>query len=74
MDQCMIDVTDINGVEVGDEVVIFGEQGGKKITADDIAKKINTISYEVYCGISRRVPRIYIDNGEILKVKNYLKY
>lgn len=73
MDQTMIDVTDIDGVELGDDVVIFGNQYGEKITADDIAKKLNTIPYEVYCGISRRVPRIYIYRGEIVEVKNYLK-
>lgn len=73
MDQCMIDVTDVDNVEVGDEVVIFGVQQHKKITADDIAKKLNTIPYEVYCGISRRVPRIYIYKGEVLEVKNYLR-
>jgi len=73
MDQTMIDVTEVEGVEVGDEVVIFGEQEGKRITADDIAKKLRTIPHEVYCGISRRVPRIYIYRGEVFDVKNYLK-
>ncbi|MBE3578931.1 MAG: alanine racemase [Caldanaerobacter subterraneus] len=73
MDQSMIDVTEVEGVEVGDEVVIFGEQEGKRITADDIAKKLRTIPHEVYCGISRRVPRIYIYRGEVFDVKNYLK-
>jgi alanine racemase len=70
MDQTMIDVTDIEGVELGDDVVIFGNQDGEKITADEIAKKLNTIPYEVYCGISRRVPRIYIYKGEVVEVKN----
>ncbi|EIV99685.1 alanine racemase [Thermoanaerobacter siderophilus] len=70
MDQTMIDVTDIEGVELGDDVVIFGNQEGEKITADEIAKKLNTIPYEVYCGISRRVPRIYIYKGEVVEVKN----
>ncbi|MBE3593148.1 MAG: alanine racemase [Thermoanaerobacter sp.] len=70
MDQTMIDVTDIEGVELGDDVVIFGSQKGEKITADEIAKKLDTIPYEVYCGISRRVPRIYIYKGEVVEVKN----
>jgi len=73
MDQTMLDVTDIEGVEVGDDVTIFGNQDGEKITAEEIAKKLNTIPYEVYCGISRRVPRIYIYKGEVVEVKNYLK-
>ncbi|WP_028992606.1 alanine racemase [Thermoanaerobacter thermocopriae] len=69
MDQTMIDVTDIEGVEVGDDVIIFGNQEGEKITAEEIAKKLNTIPYEVYCGISNRVPRIYIYKGKVVGEK-----
>ncbi|MGH2331249.1 alanine racemase [Thermoanaerobacter mathranii] len=69
MDQTMIDVTDIEGVEVGDDVIIFGNQEGEKITAEEIAKKLNTIPYEVYCGISSRVPRIYIYKGKVVGEK-----
>ena len=57
MDQFMVDVTDIEGVEVGDEVILFG---GDLITGDDAAKHLNTINYEVTCLISNRVPRIYV--------------
>lgn len=60
MDMCMIDVTDIPGVREGDEVVLIGSQGNERITADDIAAKTGTIAYEVLCGISSRVPRIYL--------------
>ncbi|ADL68100.1 alanine racemase [Thermoanaerobacterium thermosaccharolyticum] len=73
MDQCMVDVTSIEGVKEGDVATIMGESDGKIVSADEIANKLKTISYEVYCGISRRVPRIYIFNGEITKVENYLK-
>ncbi|MGB9808731.1 MAG: alanine racemase [Caldanaerobacter sp.] len=73
MDQTMIDVTDIEGVDVGDEVVLFGWQGELSISADEVAKKLNTIPHEVYCGISRRVPRIYIYKGKLHGVENYLK-
>jgi alanine racemase len=59
MDMCMVDVTDVPGVCVGDDVVLIGSQGGERITADDIAAMTGTISYEVLCGISNRVPRIY---------------
>ena len=69
MDQTMLDVTDIEGVEVGDDVTIFGNQDGEKITAEEIAKKLNTIPYEVYCGISSRVPRIYIYKGKVVGEK-----
>lgn len=59
MDMCMIDVTDVPGVREGDDVVLIGSQGSERITADDIAAKTETIAYEVLCGISERVPRIY---------------
>jgi alanine racemase len=59
MDMCMIDVTDAPGVREGDDVVLIGSQGSERITADDIAAKTGTIAYEVLCGISNRVPRIY---------------
>jgi len=59
MDMCMVDVTEVPDVAEGDDVVLIGNQGGGWITADDIAAKIGTIPYEVLCGISSRVPRIY---------------
>ncbi len=72
MDQCMADVTGAGDVTAGDEVILMGSQGGRKIDADDIAGDIGTISYEILCGISRRVPRIYIRDGKIIKTINYL--
>ena len=57
MDQVMIDVTDIAGVKVGDEVTLFGS---KNLTGDDAANHLNTINYEVTCLVSNRVPRVYI--------------
>lgn len=72
MDQCMIDVTGVDGVKVGDEVVLFGHQEDGYISIDEIAKKLGTINYEIVCMISRRVPRVYVSNGEIVEVLNYL--
>ena len=60
MDLTLVDVTDIPEAAVGDDVVIIGKQAASQITADDLAAHIGTISYEVTCGISERVPRIYI--------------
>ena len=60
MDMCMLDVTGVPGVCEGDEVVLIGKQGNDRITAGDIAEKTGTIPYEVLCGISRRVPRVYV--------------
>ncbi len=59
MDLTLVDVTDISGVSLNDEVVLLGESGGLAISAEDIAEMIGTISYEVTCGISARVPRIF---------------
>ena len=72
MDQCMIDVTDVGPVKVGDEVVLLGEDNGVKNNADDIAKMLDTINYEILCMIGRRVPRIYIKDGKMVNVRNYL--
>lgn len=60
MDLTMCDVTDIPGAAVGDEAVIIGSQGSERITAEEIAEKTGTISYEIFCNISGRVPRIYL--------------
>ena len=55
MDLVTIDVTEIPGAAPGDEVVLLGEG----ITASEIAARIDTIPYEVFCSISARVPRVY---------------
>lgn len=59
MDWTMVDVTDISGVAVGDEVVLMGKQLGKEITAEELGERIGTISYEILCSVGKRVPRIY---------------
>jgi len=59
MDLTLVDVTDVSGATVGDEVVMIGRQEALEITAEEIAAQLGTISYEVTCGISARVPRIY---------------
>ena len=58
MDQTMIDVTAIPDVRQGDEVVLIGEQGSERITAEDVAQRLGTISYEVVSEILARVPRV----------------
>lgn len=72
MDQCMIDITDIPGVQVGDEVILLGEDNGIKYNADDLAEELNTINYEILCLLKERIPRVYIKDGEIIKVRNYI--
>jgi len=63
MDMMMVDVTDIAGVSVGDDAVIIGCSGQECIRAEDLARWSGTISYEILCGISKRVPRIYGGRG-----------
>jgi alanine racemase len=52
------------GPQVGDDVVLIGAQGAEQITAEDVARALDTINYEVTCGIAARVPRIYHRDGE----------
>jgi alanine racemase len=72
MDQMGIDLTGVPGAVEGDEVVLIGKQGADEITADDLARWIGTISYEVLCGLSARVPRRYMRNGEPVEEYNLL--
>lgn len=60
MDQFMVDVSHIEGIKVGDEVVIFGTQGNKNIAIEEVARLTDTINYEIMCMIGKRVPRKYI--------------
>lgn len=72
MDQCMVDVTDIPNVKLGDEVILMGQQGDLEFTADHIAELIGTINYEITCMISKRVPRVYLKGGKVVKIRNYV--
>jgi alanine racemase len=61
MDLGIVDITDVEGVELGDEVVLIGEQSAQKITAYEHADLAQTIPYEILCNISARVPRVTVD-------------
>ncbi len=60
MDQCMVDVTNVPDVKVGDEVIIMGSDGKNTILADDIAKATGTINYEITCALGQRLPKVYV--------------
>lgn len=60
MDMCMIDVTEVPNVSVGDVVTIFGQDGDITLPVDDVAEKAGTISYEIFCALSQRIPRVCI--------------
>ncbi|MBR3755966.1 MAG: alanine racemase [Firmicutes bacterium] len=60
MDQCMIDVSAVPNVKVGDEVIIMGSDGVHEISAEDIAKATGTINYEICCAFGQRLPKVYV--------------
>lgn len=72
MDQCMIDVTGIDDLHRGDVVTIIGREGEQEISVDEVAAKLGTINYEVVCMMGKRIPRVYIRKGEVIKIKDYL--
>lgn len=73
MDQTIVNATDIENINIGDEVIIFGDTSNDNTpTADDIAKWSSTINYEVVCLVSKRVPRVYYKANKITEVVNHL--
>lgn len=71
MDQLMVDVTDIDHVKEGDEVVLVGRDGDETITVEELAELAGSFNYEFICGLGKRIPRIYINGGEIIGTKDY---
>lgn len=68
MDQTIVDVTDIENIRVGDEATIFSGSVENAPSADELAKMSGTINYEIICAVSKRVPRIYLENGKATDV------
>lgn len=71
MDQCIIDVTNLD-VKMGDEIVLFGGDNNKGISIDSVAQLLNTINYEIICMVNKRVPRVYLKNKKIVDYKDYI--
>jgi alanine racemase len=65
MDLTLVDVTDVEGVGVGDRVTLLGEDSGLVVPAEEMAQTVGTLSYEITCGISARVPRRHVGAGGI---------
>ena len=65
MDQCMIDVSFVKNINIGDEVIIFGSKGGLNIPVEELADIMGTINYEIVCIIGKRIPRVYIKTIEL---------
>ena len=72
MDQMMVDVTDIPDVSLNDRVVLVGRSGGAEITMEQLAAAAESFNYEMVCGISRRVPRVYSRAGKTVHSVHYL--
>ena len=72
MDMCMIDVTDITHVTIGDEAVLIGTQGDDRISADEMATQLDTINYEITCLVGKRVPRLFLEDGEVEVISSLL--
>lgn len=72
MDQCMLDVTALSGVDEGAVVTVFGEDGGETLSVNEIAARMGTINYEVICLLSKRVPRLYYRDNALVEHLNYL--
>ena len=72
MDQMMVDVTGIPNVQPGDRVTLVGTDGEETITMEEISAQADSFNYEFVCGISRRVPRIYVSGGKTVHSVHYL--
>ncbi|MCT4593994.1 MAG: alanine racemase [Anaeromicrobium sp.] len=72
MDQSMVDLTDLNPVAVGDEVIIYGDGSNNSVSIQEASELGATNKNEIVCRITRRTPRIYKKSGKIVKVLNYL--
>lgn len=72
MDQCMVDLTEIPEAKAGDEAIIYGDGTGSTADINEISKLAGTNKNEIVCRLTRRTPRVYIKDGRIFKILNYL--
>lgn len=72
MDQCMIDVSAVNNINVGDEVIVFGNGGDSRITLEELAQNAGTVPHEILSLTGNRIPRVYIKGGKIIDVLTYI--
>lgn len=73
MDMCTIDVSHIDNCRIGDEVVLMGGQAHEYISANEIAGKVQTISYEILCALGKRAPRVFLHRGKTNSVEPRLR-
>ncbi len=70
MDQFMVDITHLPNAQIGDEVTLIGTDGNETILTEDVADNNYRFNYEFCCLISDRVPRVYVKNGKVIKIKD----
>lgn len=71
MDQFMVDITDIPEAEEGDEVTLIGKDGDLQITVEELSELAGTFNYEFVCNLSKRIPRVYWKNNQVIGTKDY---
>ena len=71
MDMLALDVSELEGVAQGDEVVLLGEQGDEVVPCEELASRAETIPYEIMCGVGSRVPRIYLRENRVAHVRRF---
>lgn len=73
MDQFMVDVTDLDGVKTGDDVILVGTDGKERITVEELADQSGSFNYEFVCDIGKRIPRVYFRNGKKAGTMDFYK-
>ena len=73
MDQFMVDITDLENIEEGDEVTLVGRDGNEFISVEEVADMVGSFNYEFICVIGRRIPRVYLRNNKPVEMINYLR-
>ena len=71
MDQFMVDVTDIDGVNFGDNVTLVGKDGNNSITVEDLSELSGRFNYEFICDLGKRIPRVYVRDGKVSEQVDY---
>ena len=73
MDQFMVDISEIPGVMEGDKVTLLGVDGTERITAEELGELSGRFNYEFVCDLGKRIPRVYMQHGEITEVRDYFE-
>ncbi|MBS4534816.1 alanine racemase [Clostridium sp. D2Q-14] len=74
MDQCMIDLSEIDNVNIGDIVTLFSDGENNTLHIDEVADRLGTINYEIVCMMGKRVPRVFKKGDTIIEIKDYNLY